>query len=166
MVGTDVMVVTNNHFFVAIDRWRSQLYAINETGRLFFLANHPNDSSYWIWKLAKWAPVDIVRVSVTLDDQHMWIETTDKSYLFNQKLDHKTYGQSRRVYGINKSSYLEFVEQECKIVVNDQTVKTVTGIASGVMNSANTVYLLTVENTINYKNVRLLNHQPYYIKRL
>jgi len=161
-------VIRNNRQLIIIVVFNGHVYGVDKFGDLHQLNHHYEDSNHWIWKSVPWAPRHIRHVSITLDNKHMWIETNKHGYLFDPcykqccKIKHDGW---RRVYGKNTTCYLAFKDQQCDIVIDNCQVKTIKHVVTGVMDYHHHIHVLNTNDYLIYKNVRLVNHKPYYINR-
>lgn len=157
--------ITNNRQLRCLFSFCGYLYAIDKYGCICTLSHHWEDSTWWLWKPTTWSPKNVVRVSVTLDDVYLWIETTHQCLLVNKKMKRKKYPVQHRVYGKNKDCYLKFHENECKVMVNKRVIESINDVVTGVMDVHMNVTLISNAEYLIYKDIKMVNNCPYYIKR-
>ena len=158
--------ISNNRSLLNIITFNGYLYGL-EGKLLYVLCNDYYNSCYWVWKKVNWAPTNITHLSVTLNNQHLSIQTKNHNYIYNT---HDTVpkifntNSNKRVYGNNLQCFIEFNNwsHKCYIYINDKLIETLTNVISGVLDHHNKYYIIHKGNP--YKDVKLLSHQPYYIK--
>ena len=167
----EVRKITNNRQLYNLTVFAGHIFSTDKFGQLYTLSHHFEDSTYWVWIVAGWAPKNIVYLSTTLDGKYMYVKTDGLCYLFNTCMRKKDLDSiHRRVYGKNDRCYLQFgnvADQAggCDIVVDDVKIKTVNNVVDGIMDYYNNVHFITSKDFLNFKGVRMLNYQPYYINR-
>lgn len=138
-----------------------EIYGMTK-GDLYVLSMDYYDTCYWVFTHVKWAPSNVVYVNVTLDEKCIWIETHKKCYLFDCHNNKTKYDcRYKRVYGLNKKSYLDFSDNQCRITINNKMVETVNDVTTGVIDCHNQITFVYVDD--QYKDIRIVNHKPYWI---
>jgi hypothetical protein len=123
------------------------------------------DSSYWVFKSVKWMTKKISYMNATLDEQHLFLQHCLKTvgYLIDKTFKKVKMNCSKRVYGRDKNTYLDFHHQQCSIIIDNQCVNVVDYVLSGVIDYHNHIYFLHQDDQYTYKDIKLVNHKPYYI---
>lgn len=145
------MIVFNNH-----------LYALR-SGSLYQLKSSTfND--IWSFKEVEWSPTNISYINASLNGRCLFVKTDEFSYLYDDTFYNEMIKRSidKRVYGYDKRTFIDFKGTTCKIYIDKEKVKTLHDIRSAVINKNNELFLVKVSDC--YRDVRIVNHQPYYIK--
>jgi len=160
--------ISNNRILTNIIYFSGNVYGKDKKGQLYILSTKHYESFYWIWEPVDWVPKNIQHLSVTLDQKYLFIQTFDKSYLFNDKHSKPEIIKTnhRRIYGKNKNTYLEIDNHDhCHIIIDDVNIKTIRNIISGVIDCYDNINLLSRSDLDKYCDIKILNHKYYYIEK-
>jgi hypothetical protein len=139
-----------------------ELYGLYKNQLVFFDTDY-DESDYWAFKSVSWAPKNIKYINTTLDNNYMFIQTDKKCYMYNNNKRLKLDCCNKRVYGNDSKTYLEFNTNQCRIVIDDKCVNVVDDVLSGVIDHNNNIYFLHRNDQYIYKDIKMVNHKPYYI---
>lgn len=141
------------------------LYGIDKKKILYMLDANYYGSLYWVFLKVPWFHNQVDNFSATLDGSYIWIKSDSRAYLFNDKLEKKKINSNKvRVYGKTLQHFIEFDNEKVDIYIDDKLVESRKGIKSGVIDYKNNVYLVKMDDK-QYKDVKILKHKPYYIKK-
>lgn len=162
-------VINCNRYLIHIFTFNDDLYGIDKYNKIYMLSLKYYDSCYWAFYPVKWAPKNVIHFSTTLDDKYLWLQTPKKCYLIDCDYKKIKYNniKYKRVYGKNKHTYLDIniKKQLCHVIINTKKVETLHEIHAGIIDHANNVILITIQDCNLYNNIRLIDYNPYYIDR-
>ena len=159
VTGHRTRYVTCNRKIVKLVSYDGYLYGLDKYGDLYCLSNHYYNTDYWVFTKVEWAPRQIKYICVTLNHQHLWIETVSKCYLYHHD-NHKIFnGQGMRVYGKNNHCYLEIAYHTCKVYIDDECIETIKNVKEAVLDCHNDVHVVRSNEN---RHVAIVNHKPYY----
>ncbi len=140
----------------------NQKLLITANASLYQLKSSSFDDK-WEFKKVDWAPENITFINASLNGRYLFIKA-DLCYLFDDTLYSKVIKRNitKRIYGNDTRSYIDFKNTTCKVYINKKKVQTLTNIVSAAFNKNNDLFLVKLVD--GYKNVKIINNQPYYIK--
>lgn len=163
-----------------LEPFNGYLFGVSN-GKLYKLNNTTYRSKNWTWELCAWAPTDITHTSSTHDGNHLWIQSDNNGYLFNQaeiptfasqglnKSQHslsKSSTKIKRIYGLDHTIYLDIEQDTCVAHLTSKNRHTsYNNVCSALVDHEGTVIPIKASDNNQYSDVRLINWEPYYIKK-
>ena len=143
--------------------YNNYLHALSN-GMLYTLQTAVKETHY-MWKRVTQYD-NIIDLSVTHDESVMWIQLTDKGLIVNEDygvIEEVSFPKSRRrVYGNDKNNYIDIYTGSLKVF---PTGVTMTNVKSAILTYHNELVPLPSSMSHDYKEIRYVNWEPYYIKR-
>lgn len=165
--GHDNVCVGSNLVVEAMVAHGDILYGISG-GRLYYLDHQTYNSNNWYWKQVDWFEHKLLSMSVTVDNNNLFLQTSDTAYLYNKNLEvitsMKFSSDNRRVYGRNLDTYIDinlkdhtavfYKNNKCHHMRDMYSVVVTKNGVMGVDSSSE-----------DYNHVKYVNDQVYYLTR-
>jgi hypothetical protein len=157
--------ISTNVTLIRLEAFNGYLYGISK-GSLYKLDNSTYKNRKWIFTLVNNMPINIIHTSATLKSNHLWLQTTEKGYIIDERLNIistlKIETGKRRIYGSDLDHYIEININEC-VGVSMPGSKNINNICGGGMTYNDEIISISVEMRGKFKEVRLVNWTPYYL---
>ena len=152
-----------------IEKYAGYLYAISD-GMLYMLENESFSRQNWIWSQCEWVDCnDIIHISATLDNSCIWIQSYERGFLYNKThkmIDNFTVNGFKRRYGYDKSSYIDYYEQDRKsYVFRSGKSEVIENVYAAAMTKDGHVVHISKSERHMYRDVKIVNWAPCYIYR-
>jgi hypothetical protein len=155
-----------------LEPFNGYLFGVSN-GKLYKLNNTTYRSKNWTWELCAWAPTDITHTSSTHDGNHLWIQSGNNGYLFNQALNKSQHSLSKsstnkikRIYGLDHTIYIDIEQDTCVAHLTSKNRHTsYNNVCSALVDHEGAVIPIKASDNNQYSDVRLINWEPYYIKK-
>lgn len=155
--------VANNIPLQNIVSYNGYLFGLGTDKALYMLPSSYFSQSYWIWAPVRWAPMDIIHISTTQDSNYLWLQTSDKGYLYgeNEKLiSTENVIDKIRIFGSDAFHYLEYQDGTVTVYPSKQVYENVAG---GALNYYNEVITIPWEQRNLYRKIVIVDWHPYFI---
>lgn len=162
--------IGNSVFLNRLEVFSGQLYGVSH-GKLYRLDKNTFENLYWTWDICNWAIDDIIHTSVSTDLNYLWLQTSERGYIYNRRcelihdqVNTKVKPGTKRNYGNSLYQYLEYdFSNNLTTTYNQDRVYTYENVAMGVYDNYGKIIVLNKDETIRYSNIRMINWLPYYI---
>lgn len=149
-----------------LESFSGYLYSVIN-GKLCQLNNQTYLSNTWSWVSVAGCPLDVTHTSHTLDDKHLWIQSASVGYLYDSELnvvsEYKASGK-KRTYGADAGRYIDIDEARgFGYIMPDK--KKVTDVYKATLTYHGEIIALNKKDMSLYRDVKLVNWEPYYIKK-
>lgn len=164
----DTQVASNIQAF-RVTSFRGHLYALgSEAGAvaaLYVMDNAELSTGQWQWRLCTWAPTNLYHFSSTLDGKYLWLQDTERGYLYTQagSLLQQAATTLRRVYGKDNESYLE-IDSTAFTARVQPSGYVLSSVADALLTYYGEVAELSVGDSAVYRKLVLINWKPYYLQ--
>lgn len=142
------------------------IFGVSE-GRMYMLSLSSLMTPIWKWEAQSSFPVSIIDLSVTDNEQWLWIQTKQEGYLYHRRLlvERKSYSPlERRVYGSDEHHYLELDRELCQAkLYPQQTV--LNNVCYGRATCEGSWVTVGLDHQRKYDRIVMLNWRPYFLRR-
>lgn len=158
--------ITNNIKLNRITTFGGYLYGTNIEGRLYSLPNNYFFTSSWNWSVVNWAPIKIIHLSTTHDTSHLWVQTYNKGFLYNENGSLVTeilYKGKKRVYGKDLNYYIDIDQDKYTATLNPGST-VINNVYDAALSYYNEVVAIDPSEKDLYRGIKIVNWRPYYIR--
>lgn len=160
-------MVANNVRLKRLEAFNGTLYGVSVDGRVFALNNDTFRTRKWHWNLTPF-PSGVTHTSATLNGKHFWVQTNDRGILYDRDLnivERQDTRNRKRVYGDNRDLYIEINTRDHAAVLQPNGTE-ISNVAGAVITHDDKVKILKPNEMNKYSDIRLVNWQPAYIRRV
>lgn len=162
--------VKNNIALQRICSFVGYLYGLGLDEKLYTLSNNYLSSNYWIWSKSRSShlPNDTIKhISVTQDDETLWLQTESDGYLYNNDLNkvikYPALKYIKRVYGRDQNHYLDINTEEHTATVYPQKTKHI-NVYDAVLSYYDIFMPIYMYEKDKYKRITIVDWDAYYIR--
>jgi len=163
----EMEMVANNVRLKRLEAFNGTLYGVSVDGRVFALNNDTFRTRKWHWNLAPF-PTGVTHTSATLNGKHFWVQTDTTGILYDRNLnivEREDTRNRKRVYGDNRDLYIDINTRDNTAVMHPNGTG-ISNVAGAVITHEDKVKVLKPSQSNKYSDIRLVNWQPAFIRRV